>query len=49
MSVMSKYQIIVIDGKLAIAFNRGSATLAKVSRKQIVLVLSSVLEFHAAV
>ena len=49
MKVMLKYQIIVEDCKLATAVYRGSATLAKVSRKRVFSVLSSVLECFTAV
>ena len=49
MRVMSKYQIIFEDCKLATAINIGSATLAKVSGKQLFSVLTSVLECLTAV
>ena len=49
MRVMSKYQIIFEECKLAPAVLLGSATLTKVSRKQLFSVLSSVLECLTAV
>ena len=49
MRVMSKYQIFLEECKLATAVHLGSATLTKVSRKQVFSVLSSVLECLTAV
>ena len=49
MRVISKYQIIVKECKFMTANNLGSANLAKVIRKQVLSVLSSVLECLAAV
>jgi len=49
MRVMSTYQTIVEDYKLVTTVNLGSATLAKVSTKQIFSVLSNVLECHTTV
>ena len=44
MRVMSKYQIILEECKLAAEVNLGSATLTNLSRKQVFSVLSSVLD-----
>ena len=44
MRIMSKYQIILEECKLATAGHLGSATLTNVSRKQVFSVLSSVME-----
>jgi len=49
MRVTSKYQIIVEDCKLVTTVNLGSATLAKVSWKQVFSVLSNILECFTAV
>ena len=49
MRVMSKYQIIVEDCKLATAVNLGSVTQAKVSWKQAFSVLRNILDCLTAV
>ena len=49
MRVMSEYQIILEECKLATAIHLGSATLTNVSRKQVFSVLRSILECLGAV